>query len=97
MALVVQIEGLESAAKSYSEASKSYDAHYTGIIDAMNIDEASWSDEAGVQWRELTDKAKLELKKIKENLDENSALLAEVARAARETQAKVKQGIDGMY
>ena len=93
MALIVKIEELNNAASDYASASSDYDTAYNNVINAMNISDSSWSDEAGVKWRELTTKAKDELSKIKSNLDSNSKLLSEVAVAAGETQQKVAAGI----
>lgn len=97
MAFIVKTEELNSAADSYSKASTAYESSYEKIISAMKITEGSWSDQAGEAWRQIAAEAETELQKLKSTLDANSALLAEVARAAGETQTKVTSGIQSIY
>ena len=97
MAFVVKIDELNGAASDYSKAASEYDSAYTSLISDMNIQNSSWSDEAGEKWRAITTKAKDELSKIKTNLDSNNKLLTEVAQAANATQQKVQTGIDNIY
>ena len=97
MAFVVKIQELNSAADAYSKAATAYETSYTKITKAMNIAEGSWSDQAGESWRQIAAEAEQELQKLKSTLDANKALLAEVARAAGETQAKVTSGIQSIY
>lgn len=97
MAFIVKVAELNTAAQDYSSAATNYDTHSTALLNAMNITDANWSDEAGNQWRAITDKATQELTKIKGNLDSNSKLLSEVASKAAATQEKVTAGIGGIY
>ena len=97
MAFIVKIAELNTAAEDYSTAAANYETHSTALLDAMNITDANWSDEAGNQWRTITEKATQELTKIKGNLDRNSKLLSEVATSAAATQEKVTAGIGGIY
>lgn len=97
MAFVVKIQELNSAADSYSSAATAYEASYEKLMSAMKIAEGSWSDQAGESWRQIASEAEIELQKLKSTLDANKALLAEVARAAGETQAKVTSGIQSIY
>ena len=97
MAFIVKIAELNNASQDYSTAATNYETHSSALLEAMNISDANWSDEAGNQWRAITEKATQELTKIKGNLDSNSKLLSEVATKASETQAKVTAGIGEIY
>lgn len=94
--LSIDTASLDAAATAYGTAAASYSKALSDVEGKLNSALSLWDDASSATWTEKVKEAKTKMEKVGERMTQNAAVLAEIAKAAGETEGNVKQGISSL-
>lgn len=94
--LSIDPDGLEAAAKAYTDAASAYDSALNELKKTLDSALNIWDDKSRETWTQKVKDARDNLQAVCDAMTLNSKILNEIAKAASATESSVSTGISNI-